>query len=131
MSTEPQAETARSPFEIIDELNAEITSLHKRIEELREERNAATAAGHKWKDEAKRLQSVTEGLMDTLNGMTVEKARLEGYIDRVREFDPQPEPVMVPQVLNNPSRRLDDSYGYTPYSKGQEPWYRRNIRKYE
>lgn len=128
MSTEPEAGTAKDPFVIIDEITAERDSLKSRVEDLRASRDENYAAGKKWKSNAEALEKQRDELVEDLHRITVEKARLEGYIDRVREFDPQPEPVMVPQRPDRHVNRLD-GYGYSGMERGPAPWYLRNLER--
>lgn len=104
--------------------------------ELERERTArrenSDIAG-RWKKKAEGLETEVGNLREELHGITVDKARLEGYIDRARQFDPQPETklVTVPEEMVRHFRT--DGYGngvadfYASQKNGPQPWYKRDV----
>lgn len=64
-------------------------------------------------------------LKDELHALTIERARLEGYRDRVHEFDPVTERTQYADE-RHPRRHVDfagEAFGRT--EKASPPWYRR------
>jgi hypothetical protein len=89
--------------------------------------------GERWKKRATELEIEVGQLREELHGITVEKARLEGYIDRARQFDTEPEPVMVTvpedmirQPRNVSGRDFESMVSYGSKDRPQ-PWYKRDV----
>lgn len=122
MTTEGTTEPELS----IEELKAELERVRSQRDRYLAERDANYENGKKWKSNAEALESQRNGVMDELHRVEIDKARLEGYIDRVREFDPQPEPIMVPQHVgrHQPIGLVDE---YLHSDRRPAPWYRRHL----
>jgi hypothetical protein len=79
------------------------------------------------------LEKEVGTLREEIHGMTVEKARLEGYIDRAHESEPRPAPVMVTVPLEtlrgDRSSKSDMDYMLRSYGSKDRPlpWYKRSI----
>lgn len=112
--------------EIIDGLSAELDAARDKL--LSEERRAS-ALDKKWGDALMEIDK----LKDELHRMTIENARLEGYRDRVLEFDPVTErqaysdehrdrrsPVNT-FIEGADAQRMFGGVG----ARGLAPWYRR------
>lgn len=63
-------------------------------------------------------------LKDELHRMTVESARLEGYISRTREFDPPETKAQEPKPRDYWAGN-DEAQIMGAYGREQAPWYRR------
>ncbi len=85
-------------------------------------------AGQKWKKRANDLETEVGNLREELHGITVEKSRLEGYIDRAREADPAPEikMVTVPETMLRQPKR-GDLGGWAVAKDAPQPWYKRDV----
>lgn len=105
---------------------AEMNALREELERERERRRTAEANAAELKRKFEFTDQQNDQLREELNQMTIAKARLEGYIDRARESDPKPEPVMVP-LNEHPAyagRNYEvDMYGSAMTAK-ETPWYR-------
>jgi hypothetical protein len=110
----------------IKELEAQIEALVDQVSDLRKTSDQNYSSGREWKQRADEAEREVRDLKDELHAMTIEKARLEGYIDRTRQFDPKPEPVMVPLGSDRIEHSFDhDMLGYGSTGDRKAPWYRR------
>lgn len=108
------------------------------LEAVRKRANEEYDKARGWKKRADELETEVGQLRDDLHAITVEKARLEGYIDRAREFD-QPAPqepeamVTVPESMIRPPRNQrrelfpDELTDYGSNKNRPAPWYKRDI----
>lgn len=108
----------RTPQEQADYLEHQLALANGSREESVREAN-------KWRKETEALQKEVDSLKDSLHDLTIQKARLEGYIDRAREADPKPEPVMVPMQDQYRGHRMDFNDIYGSQNERETPWYRR------
>jgi chromosome segregation ATPase len=102
---------------------AEMKALREELDREHERRVTAesNAANYKRKFEASNQEN--DMLRETIHGTEIAKARLEGYIDRARESDPKPEPVMVPLDQHPGLHRNGDFYG-SAMTAIETPWYK-------
>ncbi len=130
----------------IEQLKAELTATQSvladartRRDQLLEERNQAQTVATQRKTRITELESEVGLLREELHAITVDKARLEGYIDRAREFD-QPAPAepdtMVtvpmsvlrpPMIVRNGSRDFEIMDNYGSSKNRPAPWYKRDV----
>lgn len=116
-------------------LSQRVKKLEDDLEVERTTRRENYDAGQKWKKRATELETEVGQLREELHGITVDKARLEGYIDRARQFDPEPEIklVTVPEHMI----RAPKMYGgaadfevltnYGSRADRPQPWYKRDV----
>lgn len=116
---------APAPEELIKEA---VKQLETRVTQLGGELDTVRVENRRLSDRLSASHNENARLRDELHNMTIDKARLEGYIDRARQFDPPPEHVMVPQAREMLGRDFQSpvhslrSYGS---DGGNFPWYRR------
>lgn len=105
-----------------DRTEAEI-KLQEMLAEANKRADENYQTGRKWVKENEALQAENSALRIDLHNLTVEKARLEGYIDRTREFDPPEEPQLVvpPRNRRAPNRSIADEL----YEPRRKAWYLR------
>lgn len=107
-------------------------SASERADGYRAERDEAIRIATERKQRIGNLEAEVSKMRDELHGLTVEKSRLEGYIDRAREFDPPAETKMVtvPEEMVRAPRLNgggDEIDRYGSIASGMTPWYKRNI----
>lgn len=118
---------------VVDGYKKQLAETSADMERYRKERTEAITNGREWKERAEMLEKEVGTLRDEIHGMTVEKARLEGYIDRAHESEPRPEPVMVTVPLEtlrgDRNSKSDMDYMLRSYGSKDRPlpWYKRSI----
>lgn len=123
MAKTPSPVAHRSPTRI-DRLNDRIIELEGALAKAREEKGDAYRQLVAANAQSEAVRKENDYLRDQLHEMSVEKARLEGYIDRARESDPLPAPEMIPVP---PMQRVYDGYGAMGATgERPAPWYRRS-----
>lgn len=124
-----------------DRLRAEITSREATVAELSRALEVANKraddnynSGIDWRKKAEALEKTIETARDQNDSLREElmqalkdRAEAQGYIQRVLDLDPQPEPVMVPMPPAAAPSRPDRRYLMDGYRESApRPWYLRD-----
>lgn len=114
------------------ELIAEIEQLK---ETLQDRHKRCLDAEEQWRihsNRSEKAESEIAGLKDELHRLTIENARLEGYQNRVREFDPVTEAKLYQDRQHDRRDQVEHyrgdgmaAWGGRPGRDAPAPWYRR------
>lgn len=110
--------------ETVANQTAEMKALREELDREHERRVTAESSASNYKRKFEASDQENNFLREQLHESEITKARLEGYIDRARESDPVPEPVMVPLDKHPAFHRSGDMYG-SAMTAGETPWYKR------
>ncbi len=109
-------EKPKTRAELLDEVQSYLDALTNSREECSEQRRTI----QRLEADVKTQRSALDGLLDDLHRLTIENARLEGYRDRVLEFDPVTERQQYQDETNaQPSYR--EHFGTPPHTIRQRP----------